>query len=709
MHDGGSTRKGHLAWWQRPVIILAHQYDQDLSVERDPQALERLVQWKRSMGFDAEHLLLNYSMMQGAEGGDDSRAYLFRNRHGFKEDWLGAYLPIAHKHGLRVIVYFNCHWFKFSAFPGEYFVVDAAGTREVIYGNGGRVCPQGPFRNWSEGLAEDLGRYAIDGVFLDGPSQVPCWCPACRKEFEGRHGAPLPEDPAGCPPALADALSAFPAEGAIGYVKAFAAALRRTNPEAVLYINDSALGSDGAVMAATADITQFVGAEGGFIGYRPLTGRFPFEPGAAAKVLQCRATGRGRVIFSDCAFKSFDYHAHPRGEIARMYAGTIGNGANPWFLVIRSAQGSEGIQTARRFNRLIAENRDALTASESLAEAALVHCPLNFRLARQISTGPSDDVGRRAGAQGSIEVARHYSEFQGLYAALARSGYPFDVIEPANILEGGVPERIGLLILPALGAVSDSLAEALRDFVSSGGRLLATFDSTLYDDAGRRREDFALADVFGASVTGELQGPSKLDYLAATERNELTRDLSQEVLPCAEYWWLVRAHESARPLLYYRQKMPRRYAQLPPVSDHPAALLNDFGRGQAIFIPSAIGDHYLNWRFPDERLIIRNAACLLAPPRVEVQGGDEFVETALRRGADGSVVLHLTNYASGERPASRAIPIGPLEIAVRLPADFDVSSAAGRFLTGRLQFTHEEGQIWFRLPRLEEYEMVVIR
>ena len=163
MNDGASTREGRLAWWQRPVIILAHQYDENMATEKDPEAIERLVRWKRALGFDAEHLLLNYSMMQGAEGGDDSRTYLFKNRHGFTEDWLSDYLPVAQSQGLRVIVYFNCHWFKFSAFPDDHFVVNAAGEREVIYGNGGRVCPRGSFRAWSEGLAEDLGEYAIDG------------------------------------------------------------------------------------------------------------------------------------------------------------------------------------------------------------------------------------------------------------------------------------------------------------------------------------------------------------------------------------------------------------------------------------------------------------------------------------------------------------------------------------------------------------------
>jgi hypothetical protein len=691
-------------------VILAHQYDAVMRTEKTPAAIERLVRWKRSMGFEAEHLLLNHSMMEGAVGGDDAKAYLFRNRHGFREDWLGRYLPVATRHGLRVIAYFNVHWFKTDTFPMEFYCLDSAGKPKVAYGSGYGVCPRGPFLEWAEELAEDLGRYPIAGVFLDGPGEDSCWCAACRAKFRARYGAELPASAAACPPELAAAFADFPREEAVTFTRDFARGLRRHNPEAILYCNGIADGGDGRSMAATADVTNFVGAEGGFIGYRPLSGVFPFNAGLAAKVLEARAAGRGRVIFSDCGFKKFDYHAHPKGEIARMYAGTIANGASPWFLVLRHAAGTEGVRTAVRFNRLIRENRAALTDGGSLAEAALVHSPVNLGLAGKVEGGSGDDVARREAAAGRIAVPRHFGEFKGLYAALARSGYPFDVLEESNLLApGGIPGRIRLLILPGLGAVSDELAGKLRGFVRGGGRVLATFDTSLFDADGRRRADYALADVFGASADGELLGPSSLDYLAATGTNQLTRGVSQPVLPCPEYWWRVKAAKSARALLFYHEKMSRRYAALTAVSKSPAALVNRFGRGQAVFIPSALGDHCLNFRFPDERRLIANAARMLAPPPVELSAGDEFVETALRRGADGSLALHLVNWASGERPATRAIPLGPLEVTLRLPAGFR-PRAARLAWAGRAARLSVRGRLArLTVPRLEEYELAVLR
>ncbi len=138
---------------------------------------------------------------------------------------------------------------------------------------------------------------------------------------------------------------------------------------------------------------------------------------------------------------------------------------------------------------------------------------------------------------------------------------------------GGLPARIKLLVLPGVSAVGEPLAERLRRFVAAGGRLLATFDTSLFDDQGNRRPDFALADVFGASLEGDLIGPSGLDYLAAWDRNPLTTGVSYGILPCPEYWRLVKPARSARLLLRYYDKMPRRYAALPPVSRHPSSSL----------------------------------------------------------------------------------------------------------------------------------------
>ena len=60
-----------------------------------------------------------------------------------------------------------------------------------------------------------------------------------------------------------------------------------------------------------------------------------------------------------------------------------------------------------------------------------------------------------------------------------------------------------------------------------GGSLLATFETSLYTERNERRSNFALADVFGISKTGEVIGTAGNGYLARIEKpHEIIRGFS---------------------------------------------------------------------------------------------------------------------------------------------------------------------------------------
>ena len=101
----------------------------------------------------------------------------------------------------------------------------------------------------------------------------------------------------------------------------------------------------------------------------------------------------------------------------------------------------------------------------------------------------------------------------GMYHALVESRVPFELVHEAFL----TPDRLApfkLLILADAAALSDAQCAAIRDFVARGGSLLATFASSLYDERGRRRDNFGLADVFGVSFGGRIDGPMQNSYLS---------------------------------------------------------------------------------------------------------------------------------------------------------------------------------------------------
>ena len=100
----------------------------------------------------------------------------------------------------------------------------------------------------------------------------------------------------------------------------------------------------------------------------------------------------------------------------------------------------------------------------------------------------------------------------GLVPGAVEARIPFEMVHD-RLLDAAHLAPFKTLILPNIAALSDAQCRQLRAFVERGGGLVATYETSLYDEWGVRRKDFGLADLFGVAFAGRVDGPMQNAYL----------------------------------------------------------------------------------------------------------------------------------------------------------------------------------------------------
>ena len=110
---------------------------------------------------------------------------------------------------------------------------------------------------------------------------------------------------------------------------------------------------------------------------------------------------------------------------------------------------------------------------------------------------------------------------QGIYDALLRGRFAFDFVHEDRL----EPERLSkyrALLLPNIAMLSDRQCQQIRDYVQSGGSIMASFETSLYDENLKPRADFGLADLLGISKAGDVIGTNGNAYYARIEHPNAT-------------------------------------------------------------------------------------------------------------------------------------------------------------------------------------------
>lgn len=288
--------------------------------------------------------------------------------------------------------------------------------------------------------------------------------------------------------------------------------------------------------------------------------------------------------------------------------------------------------------------------------------------------------------------------YRGMTEALLRARIPYLPVHADHIERDA--GQFSLLILPNLAAVSDSQVEAVQRFVSRGGSLIATGETSLYNEYGDRRPDFALADLFAARYTGKRHGPedparSEHSYLRLSpdvgqdvngprSGEEPTRSAARHpvlrgfeetnILAFGGVLPEVKPESGATVLLTLIPAFPVFPPEFSwmrvPRTQIPGLVIRERNGARIAYLPADIDRRFDHGNSPDHGDLLANLVRWAAGDSIPlgVQGSG-LIDCHLYR-QQGRLILHLVNLTSAgtwRAPVHELIPVGPLTVRVKLP------------------------------------------
>jgi hypothetical protein len=267
-----------------------------------------------------------------------------------------------------------------------------------------------------------------------------------------------------------------------------------------------------------------------------------------------------------------------------------------------------------------------------------------------------------------------------MYHALIEARVPFEMVND-RLLDAEHLKPFKLLVLPNVAALSESQCEQLRQYVRGGGSLVATFETSLYDEEGKPRSDFGLADVFGVSYGGGVEGPMKNSYLrlkpdADSGRFHPVLEGLNDAYRIVNGIWRLQVKPQTNfpspvtlipsyPDLPMEHVYPRR-----PDTDIRELYLRELGQGRVAYIPWDIDRTFWRIMTADHGVLLRNIVNWVAneKPPVQVTGPGILDVTVWRQAKSMTVhLVNLTNPMMMKGPFREFIPVGEQHVRIRIP------------------------------------------
>jgi hypothetical protein len=671
-------------WWQEPLRIVQVNLQVVDTPQLDPDEVMRQLKedlHANCVVFNAGGIYAWYPT--------DVPSHIV-NPHMDGRDLLGESVGAAHKYGMRYIARVDFSKADDSIYHQhpEWFAVGPQGQPrpmgEPRYGPWSLLyatCTNGAYCGEAvahPALKEILSRYDVDGLFYNGASYRACHCGTCQEAYRALYGEELPADPK-------DFSSEWAVRSFVSNMRGIYGVCKAVRPDVPWLGHYGLQGNrDLGLLAEYADVPCSEPLDhlaAGHLEKRPTW--FSGMTARLGRTLIDRVPPI--VIIHACTGMVWRHTTLPEHEYRFWLSQVVAHGGNLW----HTLTGIPNTQYDRRildsvgsFNRVLEEHEQVFRGAEPVAPVAIV------------ISGASQ---RMAGTD----------ELNGTIEALLNHQIPFTFLA----VEYLTPNRLAdldVVVLPNVCCLSDEAAAALNAYVANGGALVASFETGLYDERGRRRETPALADALGVRFGGHYLRDQHCSYMRLEDADDpLLEGIQSTQLIANELDALQVTTDRQVPLTLVppfavpdaagsppeRASIPTKRTGIPLAVRGPRSL----------FFPGEIGRLVYKYRLPDHQDLLANAvrAVASAPMPVEVEGPHSLQVSLYRKG--DAYLLHLVN-ATGERPLQDTIPVRDVRIALR--AELGQARCRALIAGTDLECTSADGTVACTVPEIGTWEIV---
>ena len=307
--------------------------------------------------------------------------------------------------------------------------------------------------------------------------------------------------------------------------------------------------------------------------------------------------------------------------------------------------------------------------------------------------------------------------YRGFTEALLHARIPYLPVNADDDLSG-----FGVLILPNVGALSDQQCAAIRSFAQRGGAVIASGATSLYNEWGDARKDFALADLFGAHAPSAPPPAGGNSYLRlvpdmrgkdAANRHPVLRGFEEtNIIPFGGGLAPVRTDPGAVvPLTFvpaFPSFPPETAWMRQPITDIPGLVLN----GRNAYFAADLDRRYARNNLPDHANLLANVVRWAAGDRIGLEvRGPGLIDCFVYR-QTGRLVVHLvnlTNEGTWRGPLDELISVGPHEVHIKLPEDVRGRGVQCLVSNAKPSVSVKQGWATFELKSILDHEVAVVQ